>query len=428
MWGTEVVRADADETESEWQQAHRTLEHLARERAAADAEQGRWLLKALRTGAHVYLGYSTFHEYIERLFGYSPRSTQERLRVAEALEQLPGLTHALEQGNVSWSAARELTRVAIADTEHEWLRVAADKTVRQIEQLVAGATPGDLPTSPRDPLLHHRILRFEVTPETYALFREAVSELRRRSDTRLDDDALLMTMARAALHGPTDEARSSYQISLSICPQCGHGSQLAAGELVPVTSDITAMAECDAQHIGPIATTSDAPPPANDAHEGAPTAAHAGAVHPPRAKQTIPPAQRRITMQRDQRRCRVPGCCNATFVDVHHITPRADGGSNDSHNLVVLCSAHHRAVHRGELIIEGATAEGVRFRHADGSRYGEAVSPAQIDVQTKVFKVLCKLGFREGEVRRALDAIRREPRAGEMTVDRLLRRALERLT
>ncbi|MET0414168.1 MAG: HNH endonuclease signature motif containing protein, partial [Polyangiaceae bacterium] len=91
------------------------------------------------------------------------------------------------------------------------------------------------------------------------------------------------------------------------------------------------------------------------------------------------------------RRCRVPGCCNATFVDVHHITPRAEGGSNESHNLIVLCGAHHRAVHRGELLIDGATAANVRFRHSDGSRYGEAASATQIDVQTKVFQILCKL-------------------------------------
>jgi hypothetical protein len=63
---------------------------------------------------HVHLGYSSFSEYIERLFGYQARSLQERLRVAEALEGLPALARALSSGELSWSAVRELTRVPCA--------------------------------------------------------------------------------------------------------------------------------------------------------------------------------------------------------------------------------------------------------------------------------------------------------------------------
>jgi hypothetical protein len=420
MWGTNATTtAGVNRDERDWQQAHRALSRLARERAAADAEEGRWLLAALRSATHVHLGFSSFVEYIERLFGYSPRSTQERLRVAEALEQLPATRHALEHGDLSWSAARELTRVAVADTEREWLAAGADKTVRQLEALVAGAQPGDLPTSPRDPSLRPRVLRFEVTAETYALFREAASQLRRRSDARLDDDALLMTMARAVLQGPSDEGRSSYQVALSVCPECGNGAQLAAGELLPVAPEVAAMAQCDGQHIGPSTT------PAND-DAASSVDAHVDANA--RAKQSIRPATRRSVMQRDQRRCRVPGCCNATFVDVHHITARADGGSDAVQNLIVLCGAHHRAAHRGELVIEGDTAERVRFRHADGSRYGAPANPDVLDVLAKVFKALCKLGFREREVRRVLDELRREPAVATATVESLLRDALGRLT
>src|SRR3954467_11569322 len=110
-----------EERQISWQVAHEALSRLARARAAADAEEGRWLLAAERAAVHVHLGYGAFSEYVERLFGYKPRSTQEKLRVAESLEGLPILAQALSSGEISWSAVRELTRVAVSETEHQWL-------------------------------------------------------------------------------------------------------------------------------------------------------------------------------------------------------------------------------------------------------------------------------------------------------------------
>ena len=98
-----------------------------------------------------------------------------------ALEELPSLAHALDTGELGWSAARELTRVAVADTEQQWLELANGKTLRQLEELVAGKRPGDEPSAAGlSPPTRH-VLRFEVAPETLALFREALTALRRRS-------------------------------------------------------------------------------------------------------------------------------------------------------------------------------------------------------------------------------------------------------
>ena len=253
-------RVDADDAESgatldenaecEWVQAHRALSRLARQRARTDAEEGRWLLKARRSAAHLHMGFGGFAEYVERCFGYAPRSTHEKLRVAEALEHLPVLAQALESGTLSWSALRELTRVATPETESAWLEVARGKLSRELEPLVAGARPGDLPNATRSPEARRHVLRFEVSAETYATFRESVVQLRRASDTSLDDDAVLLAMARAVLGGPRDDGRASYQVSLCVCPECGRGTQAAGGAIVPVGPAIVAMAACDAQQIG----------------------------------------------------------------------------------------------------------------------------------------------------------------------------------
>jgi hypothetical protein len=422
------IRARDTVVTCDWVQAHEALSRLSRERAAADAEEGRRLLAALRSAAHVHLGYGSFGEYVERLFGYKPRSTQEKLRVAEALEQLPAIAQALETGALNWSAARELTRVAVVETEQEWLDVAQGKTVHQLEALVAGKSPGDEPSSAGQPEARRHVLRFDVAPETLALFREAMNKLA-RSGTPLDDDSALMLMARHVLGGPGDEGRASYQIALSVCPECGAGRQQASGELIAVGAEVVAMANCDGQHLGLIqAPVTNEDPVGNEgavATEG-PVAnedAHTGA----RATQTVAPATRRAVLRRDHQRCVVPGCRNARFLDLHHVQPRSEGGGNDADNLITLCGAHHRAAHRGELVVTGGVSTTVRFRHSDGSDYGRTLEPRAAETHAKAFAALRGLGFREGEVRRALAESREGGSVHEGT-ERVVRDALAKLT
>ena len=435
---------------STWITAHEALSRLAKTRASADAEEGRWLLAAWRCVAHVHLGFANFNEYVERLFGYKPRSTQEKLRVAEALENLPALARALQQGALNWSAIRELTRVAVPETEQQWFDVAHNKTLRQLEDLIAHKHLGDTPADPPDAAARRHILRFEVHAETFALFREALSQLRRQSHVPLDDDATLLELARLALAGPTDRGRASYQIALDVCTTCERAHQQAGGTRIAVEPEVLAMARCDAQHIAITNMTT----PANDAASTqapafAPAAsaapapldadhrAHVGATPlgntrtsttPPRAKQTIPPATRRAVLLRDHHRCRVPGCRNGSFLDSHHLELRSEGGTHHIDNLLSICGAHHRALHRNELIIEGYLSTGLRFRHADGSEYGQPVQPRTLDAHTKTFAALRHLGFREGPVRAVCAELRQRRELSDATPERLLREALARLT
>jgi hypothetical protein len=120
----------------DWKQAHEQLVRLARSRAGLELEEGKWLLAAQRAGTHQHLGYGSVLEYAERLFGHAPRLTHEKLRVAAALERLPELEQALASGELTWSAVRELTRVATPETERAWKDHVRYKTVREVEKLV----------------------------------------------------------------------------------------------------------------------------------------------------------------------------------------------------------------------------------------------------------------------------------------------------
>jgi hypothetical protein len=85
-------------------------------------------------------------------------------------------------------------------------------------------------------------------------------------------------------------------------------------------------------------------------------------------------------------------------------------------------------VHRGELSITGSIPEGVCFRHADGTAYGQSLDPRTVELQTKAFAALRKLGFRESETRRVLTELCDEHSAQPPSLERILRDAVARLT
>ncbi|HEY3493698.1 MAG TPA: HNH endonuclease signature motif containing protein, partial [Polyangiaceae bacterium] len=339
---------------------------------------------------------------------------------------------------LNFSVIRELTRVATRDTEGDWVQVARGKTVREVEQLVSRRRPGNRPDDAADPRAKRHVLRFEVSGEVLATFREALGKMRREASEALDDDAALLLLSRYVLGGPRDEGRSSYQVALTVCERCGAAKQHGRGELVDVEKEVAAMAACDAQQIGMvIGAAVGGGQPDDRAHVGqvesreAGPAARAGTTPnrspaSTRAKQTIPPSIRRKVLRRDGGRCRVPGCRHAVFVDAHHIQPRAEGGRHDPDNLVTLCGAHHLAVHRGELIVEGAASGALVFRHSDGTRYGSSqVSARAADVFAKAFQALQNQGFREGDIRRALGS---EKVRAESELPKVFRAALCELT
>jgi len=198
---------------------HHRLVEIAGQQAELDYEQGRLLVDALQEGIHEKLGYGSFVEYSERVLGHKPRQTGERLRVAEALEELPAMAKALRTGQLCWSVIRELSRVAVAETESEseWLQAAEGKTARDVEKVVSGKQKGQRPSDPADPAVRSRRLCFEVSAEALATFRDAVDKLRRDTGEKLTEEEALMMMARQVLGGSGQEGRAGYQVAMTVC-------------------------------------------------------------------------------------------------------------------------------------------------------------------------------------------------------------------
>src|SRR5215468_12002136 len=206
--------------EPRWCTVDRALRNIALRRAALDADKARWLREA--EGLEIWhpLGMVSAQDYLERVLGYAPRTACDRLRVARALGDLPELTAALAGGALPFSAVRELTRVATPATEAAWIAAATGKNLRQIEELVADHRPGDRPNDPPDPAARMRVVRFELSAETFALMRQARTVLDDEHGTNLPDDAFVAALCGGVLDDvPVPEpseptGRAKYQIAV----------------------------------------------------------------------------------------------------------------------------------------------------------------------------------------------------------------------
>jgi hypothetical protein len=376
-----------------WREIDRALKRVANARGRLDAEELFWLARAERAEIHRQFGHATILEYVERVMGYGPRVARDRLRVARALEKLPGLREELELGRLAYSAVREVSRVAKPWNEEKWIRRIAGMSLREIEEELAGRQEGDDPEDEPQPDLALRQITFEMTPRTLALFREASRTLEDEVGHPLTDDEIIGILCSSALRaealaledacaieleddelvcapvgtdkhacderaGATEDPRAHvdtrratqphssppapYQIAFTLCVHCKRATQDAAGRSFDVSPAAVEQALCNAQFLGRV----DVDVPA-------------------RATRNIPPATMRAVWRRDGGRCVVPGCRSTRHIEVHHIVFREHGGDHSMGNLACLCWAHHTALHEGRLIISGRAPDQLVFERID---------------------------------------------------------------
>jgi len=336
----------------EWRALHRRLREYSRRRAALDAAEAFDLLRAEQVKLHAYHGYVTIYEYMERELGYGPHAAHERLRVARALAQLPATAAALSRGDLMYSAVRELSRVATTETEADWLAASKGMTVNQVERLVTGHLPGDRPDDPTTPALRPRVVRIEMPPEVYALWRQARSVIADERGKELDDGEFVEALCRAAIAPGSGAEAPANQIAYLQCPDCRRATQNGAGREIEVAPEVLDRAACDARILGSL----DADPPE-------------------RAMTTVTPRLREQVFARDHRRCTVPGCRAARNLDVHHIIEQSRGGPHELWNLTVMCSGHHAALHAGLLEMRGEAPYGIQFRWVHGPPMPPGLDP-----------------------------------------------------
>ena len=322
------------------------------------------------------LGYSSINQYAAMELNFSRTKTGDFIQLADKLDDLPAVREAVARGEIGYTKAREIVKVATARTEKMWLDEAATTSRRELEQKVsqvrkqaraarqADPNQGELLPAAADagamsPEAMAEVpvrVSLEMSAEQFARYEALWERLyklggvpagvagklgkpsgRAKADVILEGLAALAetldTTRRSAPRGGigtgtiappggTHTANSSapgphFQIHVHKCPECEKATvQTSRGELTCRTADL-ARAECDSRIKKP----------------------------GKRNTATIPPAVRRAVLARDRFRCQAPGCGHTRFLEVHHLTPRKLGGGNNRGNLLTLCAACHGLAH-----------------------------------------------------------------------------------
>jgi hypothetical protein len=249
-----------------------------------------------------------------------PHAARERMRVARALVTLPETTTALARGALSYSAVRELTRVATPETEAAWLTATEGLVANQIECLVADHRPGDHPDDPADPDLRPRVVRLKLPPEVYALWRQARMVVATERGGEISDADFVETICRAAIAPGSGASGPAHQIAYQQCPDCRHATQNGAGREIDVGPEVLERASCDARVLGSL-----------------------DAAAPERSTTTVTPRIREQVFARDHYRCTVPGCRSAETWK--HITSSSRPAAASTSYGILACCAVATTVH-----------------------------------------------------------------------------------
>jgi len=331
----------------------RELRRIAKAERRLEHDRAHLLTRAVRLRIWSHFGRGSLSEYLEEVFGYTPKVAREHVRVAFAIEELPVLGEMLESGEQSYTALRELSRVTTAETVDEWREAARGMNVRQVEELVAGHEKGDRPSDLKDPDLAIKKITLELRAGATAQLRQARQAISAEVGSFVDDSDLIEALCAAYFAGgEADQGRARHQLMITVCDRCNQGWQDAAGRVLAIDAVDLERAECDAQRIG-----SD--------------------LEPARATQDITPMVRRFVWRRNHGTCCVPGCRASRNVDIHHVVHREHGGGHGADNLALACSAHHRALHEGKLQITGSAPNlTITYVNAPASSPALATSPA----------------------------------------------------
>lgn len=260
-------------------------------------------------------GCSSLFQYVVNELGLSENVAYNLIAVSRKAREIPGLRTEIEKGTISLSNARKIVPILTQKNASEWLKKASELSQRQLEREVVKVRPQQA-TPERASYVTPMRVRLEL-----GLFEKDMLKLRRVQD--------LLSQARG-------RAASLEESLVALMDEyLERHDPLENAKRVLVKKGLSDLVKTHVSHQSgetPRGLTS-APVPA-----GAPL------------RENIPAKILHRVALRDQRQCAFVSpkgqrCKQRRWLQVHHLIPVAEGGSNDLENLLTLCSAHHAWIH-----------------------------------------------------------------------------------
>jgi hypothetical protein len=328
----------------------------------------------LRQGWKPYL-FNNCAEWLNMKCGIAPGTAREKIRVANALFDLPLTAGAMQSGQLSYSKARSLSRIATPDTEQGLLDFAIPATAQQVDDHCRRLRNAQRDLSGEDARRLHRArsltrslhgdgsmtISVELPRESGELVMKALEmalsllepeagepdcyEAENEETLQQKQADALVAVARGYLSG--DEGRRNctadhYQVVVHVDEKALRGvpDENSKSDL-PI--ETVRRLCCDGAVL-----------PVTEDDKGNPL--NVGRKH-----RVVQPALKRALMARDKC-CRYPGCTHEKWLDAHHVEHWADGGETSLDNTILLCSRHHRLLHEGAFEIRSGPDGGWLFR------------------------------------------------------------------
>ena len=296
----------------------------------------------------IVLAVDTYPRYLAWRCGMSLKTAYERVRVARALETLPAISKEFEQGRISYSKVRIVTRVATPESDAKYASLCLNGPVHFLEEVVR--IHGKILHDETPHLERRRYLsmhteddgmvtvRARLAPDEAAIVKKALSAARTAG---ADDDCLaLVEVATAAVEklATGDDAILHVENSEHICAVEGHACSRATAERLI----------CQNPH-----------------------------------RRTVSDPQLRALKRIQANCCDFPACTHKRFLHAHHIVHWAKGGKTTIDNLVLVCTKHHRDLHEGGYSVTRDNGELV-YRNPYGCKLQRSPIPPPVAPSQRV--------------------------------------------
>ena len=306
-------------------EVHSRLKDALVELQRAEKNALLWFSEIARRKLFRELGYSSLQMYATEALGFSQNKTRQFIRLAGVMEELPVLRKSVARGDLPWTKAREVAKVATARTEERWVAEARRSSNRELEKKVKRAKvrrnngQQALDMGKQEEVEVPVTVNLRFSPEQFARWEAMLEKIRKQGQSDSREELVLAALLEASNGAgvPRGTATSPYQVVIYQCGTCKRAHVATSRGEQQLSKAALEAALCDAQVLEP----------------------------GKRNSSTIPPAKRKQALARAKHRCQMPGCNHRHFLEVHHRVPRERGGGNDPDNLVVLCSGCHRLLH-----------------------------------------------------------------------------------